>query len=86
MQITVIPSHEGGMYARVTTLVMPEHEPSRDATEVMAEHIDISPYVGTERDVRLWVNRVARLVARALEDELFASVQASISQTDGRTP
>jgi hypothetical protein len=74
------------MHVRVTTLVMPEHEPSKDATEVMSGHLDFSPYVGTEDNARLWVNRVARLACRALEDDLFASVQASISETEGLTP
>lgn len=86
LQISVIPSAAGGMHVRVSTLEMPEHEPSRNCTEVMARRIDFSPYVDTEAEVRLWVNRVARLVTRALEDDLFETVNASISETEGQTP
>jgi hypothetical protein len=74
------------MHVRVITLEMPEHEPSRNGTEVMARRVDFSPHVDSEADVRLWVNRVARLVSRALEDDLFESVNASISETEGLTP
>lgn len=77
LQIMVVPTDEGGIHVRVMPF---EHEVNTQASslpDVIAVRLDKSPHVANETDLRLWVNSVARLVARTLEDDLYESWKAT---------
>jgi hypothetical protein len=88
LQIIVTPTKSGGMHVRVTPIDMDIPGAPRALPEVVSAPLDKSPHTDGPEALRLWVNSVARLVARTLEDDLYESqrVSARIPNSRGIYP
>lgn len=84
LQIIVVPTDSGGIHIRVSPLELEEHKAARSLPDVVSQRVSKSPVVADETELRLWVNSVARLVARTLEDDLYEREKASISRSNAR--
>lgn len=85
LRIDVFPTNVGGIHVTVTTYNEDEYTKPKKIDEVISVDLEKSPHVATHTDLRLWVNAVARLVARTLEDDLYQSCKQSISPNDAQT-
>lgn len=81
----IVPLESGGIHVRVSPFQLEKKSPARSLPDVIAVELEKSPNVANEMDLRLWVNSVARLVARTLEDDLYQSWKQSISPYDAQT-
>jgi hypothetical protein len=77
LNVTVFPSTYGGIHVTVRTLEWgPDGDPANIVEMLDRAYPEHSPDA-TDADLHLWANKVARLVARSLEDDLFERLRAA---------
>ena len=84
MQIIISPTDENGIHVRVAVLKYPEGSPAKYDRQVFAGDVSGVESDIEDADVRLWINRVVRLVARTLEDDLYESMRVAPRVPDAR--
>lgn len=77
LTIMIVPLEDGGIHVRVSPFEAEVKQPAKAKPDVLSVHLDKSPHVANDTDLRLWVNSVVRLVARTLEDDLYESWKAT---------
>lgn len=83
--ITVIPGYKGGIRVAVGLQNQNAEGNLRYVRDIINVNLDGETTDVEEADVRLWINHIARAVARALENDLAGISQESISRPNARS-
>lgn len=85
ISITIIPAVHGGAAVSVGFQNKVSETKFKWVTEVINTRVPELTMDVEDDEVRLWINRAARVVARALEDDLMQNGDRTISVANART-